>query len=238
MPIIHETTQPKDYREYALEQYIESELELAGAEDAHTRSLRSLAAFFSNEVLPVIDNFKVTNQILAARKAPLIKERAIMKSIIKVTDISDDLDIEKGNNFLPKFIFKDRPLEESPLPVETIRDLLSGKVRAEDIELPELDGEEYYPEPVTAEELKQWHKGELEFKGNGNHSYRTAFKRMYAMFPDFTTNLVLKVNSIPRSQWHSVEAQAYIAYNIMAQLVDKDDRDVTHNGIADPNHLT
>ena len=62
---------------------------------------------------------------------------------------------------------------------------------------------------------------------------------MYALFPSFTKELIIKINSIPKSQWHDAEAQAYVAYCIMSQLADVNDdkENPDDDSIVGPNHL-
>jgi hypothetical protein len=239
MSTTHERTRPQDYRVYALEQYILSEKGHEYTDDDYIRDLCTLTDFFSNEALPLVDNQQRTNILLRSKDVSQIKEKSAMSPIVEVSDIINDRDLDKGNNFMHKLILKPKSHEQSELSLDVMRAMLDGKIDSEDLPNSNIDFSETLPEGVDPEELEKWSKGKLEFKNFNNISHYKAFERMYALFPKFTTDLIVKVNSIPKSQWNIVEAHAYVAYNILSQLVDtEDDKDDSEGRIVTPYHLT
>ena len=177
---------------------------------------------FLTESLAIVETIKDANTALeqAGRPDLAITEREEM-----ITVDSPELIREPGANFTANFImYTDR------------------------IEAPEGSHEGPTLVPVTKEEIEAWrklpkitsyaHEKELEESGdfvfpfNASHISKGAFLRMLVLFPDFTKDLITRMSNLRNDTDGEVrfEAELFVAYQLMARLVDKNDPDVEHTG--------
>lgn len=186
------------------------------------------------DTLPLIDDLPLCNQALAETGRPdlQIANRATMLPILTMEEV---IASQPGNNFYPNLR------------------VYTGSV---DTGEKDLGGDPIFdPVPATEEELDELaqipiFKNYEEFSElRASNKFRTlrkpdkltkpAFLRMFMLRPDFTKELIKRASD-PEHYYNYQHAmpEAFIAYQLMSRLVDKDDLFVTKDGKVDNWHLS
>lgn len=186
----------------------------------NTSRLVNLGRFFES-ALPIVSDLTACNQRLsgAGRSDLAMTEQARMMEVSSPSEV-----LGKCNNFTPNFSIHTGYVEE-------------------DSQGSAYFGKNKKPIPITLEELTSLVKKKITFENSENwailsHIIKPAFQRMLALFPDFTTSLVLKLSQSQEGYVYAEsEPELFVAYQIMSNLVDVGDEYVVNEGEVDSWYL-
>lgn len=91
------------------------------------------------------------------------------------------------------------------------------------------------PIPITEDELDDLANNITQIPDDyneANHAWKPAFMRMLVLYPELTKRIVLGMSSpesVTNSHRMQLAPELFAAHQIMARLIDKDDKDVFHS---------
>lgn len=181
---------------------------------------------FLTDSLPIVEDLDTCNAALteAGRPDLAIVERAEMMPVSTPEEVT-----EKCNNFLPKFHFHTGSIEPKegdfgrPTPIPATKE--------EILALKDVPKIESHDEIKDLEQSAAFPAFSLF-----NHAPKPAFTRMLVLFPAFTVDLASRMSQ-PEAQNRMIrfEPELFVAYQLMARLVDISDRDVIRKRQAEPD---